>query len=64
MATLFITHASATGHDTGPGHPEQPDRIRRVVRALEQPAFAGLKRATARAATVAEMARAHPQDFR
>jgi acetoin utilization deacetylase AcuC-like enzyme len=63
MATLLVTHASATGHDTGPGHPEQPDRIRRVVRALEQKAFSNLSRRPARPATIAEMSRAHPRAF-
>ena len=63
MTTLLVTHASATGHDTGPGHPEQPDRIRVVQKALEQPAFAALKRAAAVPATVDQMARAHPREF-
>ena len=63
MATLLVTHASAVGHDTGPGHPEQPDRIRWVVRALEQKAFTKLSRMAARPATVAEMSRAHPRTF-
>jgi len=63
VATLLVSHASATGHDTGPGHPEQPDRIRYVLKALEQAAFAKLQRTAARAATVGEMARAHPRAF-
>jgi acetoin utilization deacetylase AcuC-like enzyme len=63
MTTLLVTHASATGHDTGPGHPEQPDRIRSVVRALDQSTFAGLKRMAATPATVEQMARAHPRAF-
>ena len=61
--TLLVTHASAVGHDTGPGHPEQPDRIRAVIKALNQPTFAGLKRAAAPAASVEQMARAHPRAF-
>jgi acetoin utilization deacetylase AcuC-like enzyme len=63
MTTLLVTHASAAGHDTGPGHPEQPDRIRRVTKALEQPAFAGLKRMAAKPATIEQMSRAHPREF-
>jgi acetoin utilization deacetylase AcuC-like enzyme len=63
MTTLLVTHASATEHDTGPGHPEQPDRIRSVVKALDQSAFSGLKRAAARPATLEQMARAHPREF-
>jgi len=63
MTTLLVTHASATEHDTGYGHPEQPDRIRYVVKALERPAFAGLKRQEARAATIEQMSLAHPRAF-
>ncbi|TAL02950.1 MAG: histone deacetylase family protein [Rhodospirillaceae bacterium] len=63
MTTLLVTHASATGHDTGDGHPEQPDRIRHVLKALEQPVFAQLQRVAARTATLDQMARAHPRAF-
>jgi len=63
MTTLLVTHASATQHDTGPGHPEQPDRIRYVTRALEQAAFKGLLRQAATPATLEQMARAHPRAF-
>ena len=63
MTTLLITSIHAAEHDTGPGHPESPDRIRAVVKALQQDSFKGLKRMTAPDATVAQMARAHPQKF-
>ncbi len=63
MTTLLVTSTHAVEHDTGPGHPESPDRIRAVVKALEQDSFKGLKRMTAPDATVAQMARAHPQKF-
>ena len=63
MTTLLITSVHAVEHDTGPGHPESPDRIRVVTKALEQNAFRDLKRATAPDATMEQMARAHPQEF-
>jgi acetoin utilization deacetylase AcuC-like enzyme len=63
MSTLLITAAHAAEHDTGPGHPECPDRIRAVSKALEQTAFRDLKRMSAPDATVEHMARAHPREF-
>lgn len=47
MSTLLITHPSFLDHDTGPGHPERPDRLRAVERALSHEVFAGLTRADA-----------------
>jgi acetoin utilization deacetylase AcuC-like enzyme len=44
MATLLITHPVFLEHDNGPGHPERPDRMRAIDKALAQEAFAGLKR--------------------
>jgi len=44
MSTLLITHPSFLDHDTGPGHPERPDRMRAIDRALEAEAFSYLQR--------------------
>jgi len=44
MATLFVTHQSCIDHDTGPGHPEQPDRLRVIQRVLEAEEFMFLHR--------------------
>ncbi len=63
MTTLLATHPSFLEHDTGPHHPERPDRLRAVLAALEDPAFAGLKRATAPLATLEEMSRVHPVEY-
>lgn len=63
MTTLLATHPSFLEHDTGPHHPERPDRLRAVLAALEDPAFAGLERATAPLATLEEMARVHPAEY-
>jgi acetoin utilization deacetylase AcuC-like enzyme len=63
MATLLISHPSFLEHDTGPYHPERPDRLRAILGALEDPAFDGLIRLAAPAASMAEMTRVHPQDY-
>jgi acetoin utilization deacetylase AcuC-like enzyme len=47
MSTLLITHPCFVHHDTGPGHPERPARMKAIDRALADDAFAGLTRAEA-----------------
>jgi acetoin utilization deacetylase AcuC-like enzyme len=44
MSTLLITHPSFVEHDTGPGHPERPDRMRAIDKALAHELFNHLKR--------------------
>jgi acetoin utilization deacetylase AcuC-like enzyme len=63
MSTVLFTHQSGLAHDTGPNHPECPDRLRYVLRALAGPAFAGLLRREAPAAPVAALLAAHAQDM-
>jgi acetoin utilization deacetylase AcuC-like enzyme len=63
MTTLLITHDDCLEHDTGAYHPERPDRLRAVLKAMEQDVFRGLKREEAPRASFAAMARAHPGDF-
>src|SRR5260370_23377617 len=63
MATLLISHPSFLEHDTGPYHPERPDRLRASRAAREAPAFDGLVRLAAPAASMEEMTRVHPQDY-
>jgi len=63
MSTLLITHHSALGHDMGPGHPERPDRIRAVERALKAERFQTLIREQARPGTAEEITRVHPRDY-
>lgn len=52
MATLFVTHHDCIEHDTGPGHPEAPDRLRVVQRVLEAEEFMFLHREEAPMADV------------
>jgi acetoin utilization deacetylase AcuC-like enzyme len=59
MTVALFTHPSALGHDTGPDHPECPDRVRYVLRALEAPEFAGLLREIAPAAPLEAVLAAH-----
>jgi acetoin utilization deacetylase AcuC-like enzyme len=44
MATLLITHPCFVDHDTGPGHPERPDRMRAIDKVLAHDVFRDLKR--------------------
>ncbi|HUW37174.1 MAG TPA: histone deacetylase family protein [Rhodocyclaceae bacterium] len=43
MSTLVYTHADCLEHRPGPGHPESPERLRAVLRALQAPEFATLQ---------------------
>jgi acetoin utilization deacetylase AcuC-like enzyme len=44
MTTILITHPSFVNHDTGLYHPERPDRMRAIDKALSDDAFNDLKR--------------------
>ncbi|GAA0571665.1 histone deacetylase family protein [Craurococcus roseus] len=63
MTTLLLTHSACLEHDAGEYHPECPDRLRHVLRALEAEEFAGLRRAEAPLATPEQLALAHPPDY-
>jgi acetoin utilization deacetylase AcuC-like enzyme len=47
MTTLLLTHPSFLDHDAGPGHPERPDRMRAIDRALGDELFKPLARGEA-----------------
>ena len=63
MTTALFTHPDCLLHDNGPGHPEQPDRLRAVLRALEHPDFAHLLREEAPLATREQLGRIHPARY-
>ncbi|HEY0185772.1 MAG TPA: histone deacetylase family protein [Rhodopila sp.] len=63
MTTLLYTHALCLGHDTGPGHPECPERLRAVWQALDAAEFAPLIRREAPRASPSQILRAHSEDY-
>ncbi|MGH6837980.1 MAG: histone deacetylase family protein [Methylocella sp.] len=63
MTTFVLSHSSYLDHDTGPGHPERPDRIRAITEALEHERFAALVRADAPGLDRAAILRVHPADY-
>jgi acetoin utilization deacetylase AcuC-like enzyme len=63
MSTLLITHPACLNHLTPSGHPERPDRLRAVERALEAEKFQSLERAQAPAAALEIIALCHPMEY-
>jgi acetoin utilization deacetylase AcuC-like enzyme len=63
MTTLLLSHPACLDHLTPQGHPERPDRLRAVERALEHEKFQTLARAQAPMATIEMIALAHPMDY-
>jgi len=63
MPTALITHPACLEHDVGAWHPECPDRLRAVLRALEGESFADLLREAAPLATLDQLARAHSPEY-
>jgi acetoin utilization deacetylase AcuC-like enzyme len=63
MTTLLITHPACLDHLTPSGHPERPDRLRAIERALEQERFQNLTRVEAPRAALEMIALCHPMDY-
>ena len=63
MTTLLLSHPACLNHVTPQGHPERPDRLRAIERALEHEKFQGLVREQAPMATLETIALAHPMDY-
>ena len=63
MTTLLLSHPACLDHLNPMGHPERPDRIRAIERALEQEKFQGLAREQAPMASIEMIALAHPLDY-
>jgi len=63
MATLIFTHPDCQDHDTGPGHPESPERLRIVWQVLDHDTFRHLERRPAPEATVEQLVRVHERAY-
>ena len=63
MSTLLITHPACLDHLTPLGHPERPDRLRAIERALEVEKFQTLARVQAPTAALETVALCHPMDY-
>jgi len=63
MTTLLITHPACLDHLVPSGHPERPDRLRAVDRALEAEKFQTLARELAPMASLESIALCHPMDY-
>jgi acetoin utilization deacetylase AcuC-like enzyme len=63
MSTLLVTHPACLQHLTPPGHPERPDRLRAIAKALAGDKFSTLARAEAPAAPLETIALCHPMDY-
>ncbi len=60
MSTVLITHSAGFDHDMGSGHPERPERLRAVMKALNEPPFDALARREAPEASRDLLLLAHP----
>jgi len=63
MSTLLITHPACLEHQTPLGHPERPDRLRAIEKALEDERFQTLAREQAPRAPLEIVALAHPMEY-
>jgi acetoin utilization deacetylase AcuC-like enzyme len=63
MSTLFISHPAFLEHLTPLGHPERPDRLRAIERALEAEKFQTLARGQAPLASLEAIALCHPMEY-
>jgi acetoin utilization deacetylase AcuC-like enzyme len=63
MSTLLISHPAFLEHLTPLGHPERPDRLRAIERALEDEKFQTLARSQAPLASLETVALCHPMEY-
>lgn len=63
MPVLLLTHRDCALHEMGEGHPESPDRLRAIWRALDRQEFTELIRDVPPEATREQLERAHPPDY-
>ncbi|QGM95099.1 histone deacetylase family protein [Methylocystis rosea] len=58
-STLLVTHPAGLAHDMGPANVERPERLRAILRGLDDARFVGLMRAEAPLAAQEALLRAH-----
>lgn len=63
MSTWIYTHHACLQHQPGPHHPESPDRLTAVLRALDAPEFAAAARREAPLGTREQILRVHDADY-
>jgi acetoin utilization deacetylase AcuC-like enzyme len=63
MSTLLLSHSACLQHLMPAGHPERPDRLRAIERALEDEKFQTLAREQAPLAPLEIVALCHPMDY-
>lgn len=63
MTTLLITDSIFQGHAMPAGHPERPERLVAINRALDRPEFQALRREKAVVAPLDRARLAHPDDY-
>lgn len=59
MTLALLTHEACLDHDAGAGHPERPDRLRAVLRALDGNLIPGIQRENAPRATPDQLSAVH-----
>ncbi|MBL6933646.1 MAG: histone deacetylase family protein [Rhodospirillales bacterium] len=63
MSTQFYSHPVCLEHDTGPHHPERPDRLRAVMGAIEGDGFQDLVRIDAPKGSLEQIERVHTPQY-
>ena len=63
VTTLLLRHSSSLDHDTGPSHPERPDRIRAIEAELAAPRFDALSREDCPWGENKAIVRVHPSAY-
>jgi acetoin utilization deacetylase AcuC-like enzyme len=63
MTTAFFCHEIFEAHDTGPGHPERPERLRAIKRVISSSSFDPLILREAPKSTLQQIAMVHDLDY-
>jgi acetoin utilization deacetylase AcuC-like enzyme len=63
VTTLLLTHPASLDHQAGYGHPERPERIQAIERALEGERFSMVARENAPPVTREALLRVHPEAY-